>query len=204
MPARNPAKEREAEKEYENPVDRAAGTTATATVWIAAFTVVMAFVGLGTLYEIVEGGSDTHDLAVAAKDQAGKMKNMSDAADKIRQAAEGMVAQEQRIADNANAALDANNRQSKAALDASVAASRVDQRAWMDMIINVPQNLSADQPFSTTAEMKNLGKTPAKNIYYGYMFESATSLKKPTFDDTRLKFIHVGTLPPQGTCHYAR
>jgi hypothetical protein len=55
--------ERKAKKEKESPTDRAARITATATVWIAAFTVVLSVVGLGTLYEIYIGGSDTHDLA---------------------------------------------------------------------------------------------------------------------------------------------
>jgi hypothetical protein len=114
----------------ETPVDRAARLTAAATVWIAVFTVVLALVGLGTLYEIIEGGSDTHDLAVAAKTQAEKMKDMSDAAEKIRQAAEGMVTQEQRIADNAKNALGVSNKRSKEALDAAIRQFREEQRAW--------------------------------------------------------------------------
>jgi hypothetical protein len=56
----------------ESPVDRAARLTATATVWIAIFTVVMGLVAIGTLYEIIEGGTDTHTLAEAAKKQAEK------------------------------------------------------------------------------------------------------------------------------------
>jgi hypothetical protein len=82
-------------------------------------------------YEMHAGGADTHDLAMAAKTQADKMKDMSDAADKIRQAADGMVAQDRRIADNAQKALEASNKQSKAALDASIAASRSDQKAYV-------------------------------------------------------------------------
>lgn len=62
--------ERKTKKKQETPVDRAARRTANATVWIAAFTVVMALVAVGTLYEIVDGGSDTHDLARAAMVQA--------------------------------------------------------------------------------------------------------------------------------------
>jgi isopentenyl phosphate kinase len=54
-----------------------------------------------TLTEIHTGGSDTHTLAQAADTQAKKMIDMSNAADKIRQAAENMVTQDQRIADNA-------------------------------------------------------------------------------------------------------
>jgi hypothetical protein len=58
--------ERKSKKETESPADRAARRTATATVWIAVFTVVLAIVGGVTLYEVVTGGNDTHTLAVAA------------------------------------------------------------------------------------------------------------------------------------------
>lgn len=61
---------RKAKQEKENPLDRAARITAKATVWIAFFTVVMALVGVGTLYEIIDGGKDTRALAVAAGKQA--------------------------------------------------------------------------------------------------------------------------------------
>jgi hypothetical protein len=75
-------------RENENPADRAARLTAKATVWIAAFTVIMALVGIGTLYEIVEGGSDTHDLAVAAGKQAdlmnGVVTTLKDQADQTK------------------------------------------------------------------------------------------------------------------------
>src|ERR1700691_5084938 len=91
-------------------------------------------------WEMHQGGTDTHALAVAADTQAKKMTDMSTAADKIRQAAEGMVAQEQRIADNAEKALNASNKQSKQVLDASIASSRLDQRAWIGVehIDNIP------------------------------------------------------------------
>lgn len=63
-------RERKAEKKDENPADKAARRTANATVWIAAFTIVLAVVGAITLYEVIAGGADTHDLAIAAKKQA--------------------------------------------------------------------------------------------------------------------------------------
>src|SRR5579862_918095 len=74
-------------------------------------------------YEMHAGAGDTHTLAEQAKKQAEKMSSMSEAAEKIRQAAESMVIQDQRIADNAKSTLDASNKQSKAALDATIAAS---------------------------------------------------------------------------------
>ena len=82
-------------------------------------------------WEMHEGEADTHTLAQAADTQARKMGTMSDAADKIREAAQNMVIQEQRIADNAEKVLDASNKQAKSGLDASIAASRNDQRAWL-------------------------------------------------------------------------
>lgn len=89
--------ERKTKKEHESPTDRAARRTAHATVWIAAFTVVMALVGAGTLYEIIEGGHDTHDLAVAAGKQADRMKDfadrMKDQADRTKTIAEQAVNQ---------------------------------------------------------------------------------------------------------------
>jgi hypothetical protein len=84
--------ERKAKYKEETPADKAARRTATATVWIAAFTVVLAIVGSITLYEVYEGGADTHDLAVAAKEQAGAAKALADStkdlADRMKDQAE--------------------------------------------------------------------------------------------------------------------
>jgi hypothetical protein len=62
--------ESKAKHEQENATDKAARRTADATVWIAAFTVILALVGIFTLYEIITGGNDTHELAESAKKQA--------------------------------------------------------------------------------------------------------------------------------------
>jgi hypothetical protein len=141
--------ERRANKQAETPTDKAARRTAAATVWMALFTFVLATTSGLTIWilknqlrEMHEGGVDTHTLAQAADTQAKKMADMSTAADKIRQAAEGMMTQEQRIADNAKNALDASNRQAKAALDASIAASRLDARAYVT--IGRPDGTVAD------------------------------------------------------------
>ena len=123
--------ERRTKKQAENSVDRAVRTTANATIAIAFFTLVSVGVSVWTthilnkqLIDFENGSGDTHDLAQAAKTEAGKMSNVSDAADVIKQAAQNMVTQDQRIADDAEKSLDASNRQSKAALDASITASR--------------------------------------------------------------------------------
>src|SRR5436309_2083886 len=81
------------------------------------FIVLLTAVIAGTSYfqwkEIHSGSSDTHTLAVAADTQAKKMADMSAAADKIREAAQGMVAQEQRMADEAEKSLKENLAQGK-------------------------------------------------------------------------------------------
>jgi hypothetical protein len=51
--------------EHETAPDKAARRTASATVAIAWFTVILALVGGFTLCEVIEGGSDTHNLAEA-------------------------------------------------------------------------------------------------------------------------------------------
>ena len=68
----------------EDPAVRAARRTATATVWMAAFTVVLSVVSIGTLWilhgqlrEMHDGGADTHALAIAAGNQATWTKNLA-------------------------------------------------------------------------------------------------------------------------------
>jgi hypothetical protein len=146
-----------------------------------------------TLVEIKKGGTDTHDLAVAAKIQSDKMSNMADAADKIRQAAENMVIQDQKIADNSQKALDASNIQSKAALDASIAASRNDQRAWVAQIgmgSDAPEVGKVMKGFVT---WNNSGKTFAKQVkplvHFGFV-------PAPIPDDTTLtRYAGFSILP---------
>ena len=148
-------------------------------------------------HEIKSGGQDTHDLAIAAGKQAAKMKDMSDAADKIRQAAEGMVAQEQRIADNAEKSLKASNNQSKTALDASIAASRQDQRAWLG-VGDETYSISESGPIESSATVLNIGKSPAMDIFC--RTSGTTKLKGYTLKDSDIVYpvemptIKEGTL----------
>jgi len=84
--------ERKARNVKESPADKGVRVTASATVWMAVFTFVLAFVGIATLVEIIEGGQDTHDLAVAAAkqaDAAGKQaERMKDFADRMKDQAD--------------------------------------------------------------------------------------------------------------------
>ncbi len=138
--------------------------TALATVVIAVSTIFYTIYARKQWQEIKAGSADTHALAEAAKTQAEKMKSMSDAAEKIRQAAEDMVAQDRRIADNAQKALDASNKQSKASLDASVAASRNDQRAWVGASDPTISGLELDAFPKAQITWTNSGKTFAKHV----------------------------------------
>jgi hypothetical protein len=114
-------------------------------------------------HEMKSGSVDTHALADAAKKQSEKMSNMSDAADKIRQAAQDMVIQDQRIADNARNSLDASNRQSQAALDATVKNFQRDQRAWLG-VSDDTYSIAETGPETSSAIVLNTGKSPAIDI----------------------------------------
>src|SRR5438105_751212 len=113
-----PATEQQLEKVESdmNAFERSTLRWTQATFFILAVTCI--FIGF-QWNEMRSGGQDTHDLAVAAKTQAEKMQSMSDAADKIRKASEDMVAQNKRVADDSEKAIEASNKQSKAVLDAT-------------------------------------------------------------------------------------
>lgn len=64
--AKRKTQERRTKKQQEVPSDRAARRTATATYWIAGFTIILAVVSYLQWREVHEGGKDTHDLAGAA------------------------------------------------------------------------------------------------------------------------------------------
>jgi hypothetical protein len=135
--------------------------------WMIWLTFAIAFFGLCSVIvaymqwqEIHSGSTDTHDLAVAAKTQADKMKNMSEAAEKIRKAAEDMVIQDQKIADISKLALEASNRQSRAALDFSIKSSRNDQRAWVGTGSNTI-SIAGDGQGKLELLLINTGRTPA-------------------------------------------
>ena len=163
-------------------------------------TVVYTFVAERTLREIHAGSADTHALAVAAKAQAEKMKSVSDAAEKIQAAAENMVTQDQRIADNAKSALDASNRNSKAALDATIDQNRLDQRPWIGIGPARVSRFDEKKPITVEIQISNSGKTPALNIAQWSRYKYGSGLERgPLLTDTiPAEWHHVGSTPPQG------
>jgi len=72
-----------------------------------------------------------------------------------------MATQDQRIADNSKRSVDASNRQSKAVPDATIAASRLDQRAWLGISNVRIVQFEKDKPFKINVDFKNTGKTPS-------------------------------------------
>jgi hypothetical protein len=126
--------ERKTKKENESPTDRAARRTAHATVWIAAFTVVMALVGAGTLYEIIEGGRDTHALAVAAGKQADRMQvfadRMKDQTDRTKDLADRMKDQADRTKTIAEQAV-IQAKAAKSAADTAKTTLHISERAYL-------------------------------------------------------------------------
>jgi hypothetical protein len=165
----NKLEERRARREQETPADRAARVTATATAWMAVFTVLLALLNGVTvvilrnqLKEMHEGGVDTHALAQAssnaadaAADQADASQQFSDTAEDINEGIAGAVDQLEAAADNA-----------KASIKATQDALRLDQRAWVgtEDISSVPTTPETDKVWDVNVSMKNSGKTPAKNI----------------------------------------
>jgi hypothetical protein len=144
------------------------------------------FVGL-QWHEMKSGSNDTHTLAEAAKKQADKMSDVSSAADKIRESAAKMVIQDQRIADNAENSLAASNRQSTAALDATIENARRDQRPYL--IVDVPvfnqPSITADHEITANINFRNIGRTPALKILHNLRMESYRASTR----DALIKFM---------------
>jgi hypothetical protein len=144
---------RRAKKQQESPTDRAARKTSSATIWIAVFTVVLAFVSGFTLYEVIEGSSDTHTLAEAAKRQA-------EVASYALCETQRNNLIEQRLLDANRVSADSSAADS---LEATIRNSNLDQRAWIgvDRIDGVPE---LNKQFIVSVTIRNTGKTFAKHV----------------------------------------
>jgi hypothetical protein len=147
-------------------------------------------------YEMHHGGQDTHALAVAAKAEASKMSAVSDAADKIRQAAQDMVVQDRRIADNAQESLETSNRQAQAALDATIKNFQRDQRAWLGAA-DYTYSIVETGPISSSAIVFNTGKSPAIDIRC--RITGITKLKGENVRDSDIIYPSGLTVVKEGT-----
>ena len=155
--------ERKAKRKKENPADKTARLTTQATIWIAMFTVVLAILSGLTWWEIRTGGADTHDLAVAAKDQATAAKDLASAAKKQ--------------ADKTDALAGDTHTLAMAASEANViarTASRSVQRAFIvvDHLDIYAVRLPSGQVdrWIVNPVITNSGNTPTKNLFISINF----------------------------------
>lgn len=150
---------REKENAEESPSDRAARKTASATKWIAGFTIVLAIVAFLNLIEVWEGGKDTSRMAIAAQ-------NFADTAPLINGNINSAVGRLKDQADNMKYV-------AQATLDES--------RAWI-----APMNMRLDSPVENGLPLHyvihfiNSGREPALGVVwritaYGARYVSPTS-----------------------------
>lgn len=156
--------------------------------WMIWLTGAIAFFALGSVVvgflqwsAIKSGSTDTHTLAESAQKQAAKMGDMSDAAKNIQQAANGMVAEDKRLADDSHVSLESTASQNRTALNSSVEEFRLEHRAWVSLaevifariapdgnIGSVPINqLKVGDKALVNISFKNTGTTPAFNVSGG-------------------------------------
>lgn len=145
-----------ASKAQETVADKAARTTARATVWMAVFTLVLGLTNLGTIWILVNqlnemhtGGIDTHALAEAAKKQALAAESFGQSAGQIDTKIGTAEEDFKKMATN-----------SEGAIKATQEAMRQDQRAWVGLmqITGLPE---VGKPYEASALFSNSGKTPA-------------------------------------------
>lgn len=147
---------------------------------------------------IKSGSADTHTLAEAAKTQAEKTSGMADAADKIRKAADDMVAQESRLATNSQNAIEASNHQSKASLEATIAASRLEERAWVGIRDVRLVRFDKDKSLKVDVEVRNTGKTPALSVQLGSGWATDMASTGPAANWFNYSFRPAESIPPEG------
>jgi hypothetical protein len=198
---------RAAKRREETAVDRAARITASATFWIAIFTLVSLLVSVGTflilkgqLKEMHDSGTDTHDLAVAAGQQAiaantqsqqaiaqtSKMSESLKKTDDLIKATNVLAVQAKRQADAA-----------RDAMSAAAESSNQDRRPWVGLQSLQCNNckIETDGSFvvgDLSAFLVNTGKTPAVDMIVTYDFISIKASEPiPTYD-----LIEKETVPP--------
>jgi cell division protein FtsL len=131
------------------------------TLWWAKVAVLMSFLAAVFIcaqwYEMHTASKDTRTLAEAAKKQADKAETISTS---IQQAADEMKTSNAQAKDATEKTL----QRSKAILDATVATARLDQRAWLGLLIAHIYPTDGNSKIRTEIEIVNTGKTPAINI----------------------------------------
>jgi hypothetical protein len=157
-----------------------AGIIATATVLYSMF-------AGWTLYEIRSSSADTHALAEAASKQAIHTQAIATAADKISGAADKFSSSAESINKETKEAVGNFGRMAKASegnIAAVQEASRLDQRAWVNVGLSMPTIADVTKPVETTIEVFNSGKTFALKVNF-------------------LSSLGVSKEPPNGVDYYS-
>ena len=131
-------------------------------------------------YEMRSGGNDTHKLAEAAFTQAQAMEIAANA--QRAQAVSGIEALQK----------------ADAALNASIDASRLDQRAWVGIgqLTALPEPFHAGDNATITVSFKNTGKTPARNAVVVVIKDPVPTGRSPVFSYRGEKAARFGLQPP--------
>jgi hypothetical protein len=184
---------RRAKRENEKPEERAARLTATATVWIAIFTIVLAIVAGLTLVELILSGADTKALVGAAAKQATAADKTKDSAEKSAQASRdfadtagdinGSINDAVKKLDAQAKAIEVTRAQSQKASDASLQADidnfQVDQRAWVSVTSAIEGVFDPDKAIEVPFRMHNLGRTPARHAVLNIAIGRFARSQKP-------------------------
>jgi hypothetical protein len=153
-------------------------------------TVVIAVATWKTYREVQQGGQQTTQIVAAAQ----QIQSALDTAN-IRN---GRAFR--RTLDQSRIAMDASNRQSKAALDATIANAKRDQRAWVSMPgFILDQELGDVDTISIKVILANTGRTPALSMTYTFdigLFEG-TSMPRPDWSKAAVPRLAPIMLPPQ-------
>jgi hypothetical protein len=210
--------ERYIKKQDEPAPDRAARRTATATVWMAAFTVVLSAVSIGTLlvlkkqlHEMQTGGVDTNKLATAAANQATWTQRLATSAgqqaDRTKELADRMKDQADRtktIAEQAVVQADANKRLAQNAVDTLTNTKQSfqnEQRAWIGVQGTADsRGFTETEAWQITIVFFNSGRTPARNVQSSGMYTtSPIPLRGPSPQQVaQLVFGPAQSIAPQG------
>lgn len=95
--------------------------------------------------------------------------------------------------------LDASNKQSKTALDATIAQNRLDERPWIGIGQSRVARFEEKKPVTIDIQIVNSGKTPALRVsdWMKYKYDTVSLGPLPT-DVISTEWQHVGSIPPQG------
>jgi hypothetical protein len=215
--------ERKVERQEETTADKAARIAATATAWIAFFTLVSLAVSTATflilkhqLREMHESGVDTHTLAQQAITQATQTTNLALAAKSQADAAKATADATKQVADRTLAQSTATNdlaRQARRqadiaieALRASIESADQDRRPWVGLQLLQCNDCKTEPDGSLligslSAVLVNTGKTPAIDMIVDWTFESIKASDPiPTYDaiekESESERQRAFTIPP--------